>query len=99
METPKNIDKYLDAMEQAHESSEVLSFVDLALRYATMIQAVYRLEDEIRGVLDYDSFGPEPVITAGVADNAGKLAMEVIRYHLGKVEYDTAIANGLQQDT
>lgn len=97
----KNIDKYLDALELARESAEEMAIVDLAIRYANIVQAAYRLEEEIRKAVDYDCFDPDThkqVITYEVVDNARELATRVIRYHIGQVEFDIAVDNGLEEE-
>lgn len=101
MAKQKNIDNYLDTMEEAHESGEEMTRVDLAIKYANLVQALYRLEKEIREAVDYDLFDPDthkPVITYEVVDNARELATRVIRYHISQVEFDIAAANGLEEE-
>lgn len=97
----KKIDKYLDTMEVAHESGELMAIVDLAIRYANIVQVAYRLEEEIRKAVDYDCFDPDThkqVITYEVVDNARELAARVIRYHMVQVEFDIAVDNGLEEE-
>ena len=51
--------------------------------------------------MDYDLLDPDthkPVITYEVVDNALELATRVIRYHISQVEFDIAVANGLEDE-
>ena len=101
MAKQKNIDNYLDTMEVAHESSEEMARVDLAFKYANLVQALYRLEKEIREAVDYDILDPDthkPVITYEVVDNALELATRVIRYHMSQFEFEIAAENGLEEE-
>ena len=100
MDRQKRIFKYLDAMAGAHENGEEMAIIDIAIRYANLVQALYRLEIEIRNAVDYDLFDPDthkPVITYDVVDNARELATRVIRYDLGQIELDIAVENGLEE--
>jgi hypothetical protein len=101
MAKQKNIDNYLDTMEEAHESSEEMARVDLAFKYANLVQALYRLEKEIREAVDYDLLDQDthkPVITYEVVDNALELATRVIRYHMSQFEFEIAAENGLEEE-
>ena len=101
MAKQKNIDNYLDTMEVAHESNEEMARVDLAFKYANLVQALYRLEKEIREAVDYDLLDPDthkPVITYEVVDNALELATRVIRYHMAQFEFEIAAENGLEEE-
>ena len=100
MSKQKNIDKYLDTMGEVYESNNLMSLVDLAVRYANLVQMAYRLELELKEAVGYGILEDEPkhAVTMDVLDNALSIAAFIIRNHLGQFEYDTAIENGLEQE-
>ena len=87
-------------MGEVYESNNLMSLVDLAVRYANLVQMAYRLELELKEAVGYGILEDEPkhAVTMDVLDNALSIAAFIIRNHLGQFEYDTAIENGLEQE-
>lgn len=100
MSKQKDINKYLDTMQEASETPDLMRIVDLAARYANLVQMAYRLEMELKEAVGYGILEDEPkhAVTMDVLDNALSIAAFIIRNHLGQFEYDTAIENGLEQE-
>ena len=100
MTKQKNIDKYLDTMGEVYESNNLMGLVDLAVRYANLVQMAYRLEMELKEAVGYGIMEDDPknVITIEVTENAREIATKIIRNYLGQFEFDIAIENGLEQE-
>lgn len=100
MSKQKDINKYLDTMQEASETHDLMRIVDLAARYANLVQMAYRLEMELKEAVGYGILEDEPkhAVTMDVLDNALSIAAFIIRNHLGQFEYDTAIENGLEEE-
>ena len=99
MAKQKNIDKYLDTMGEVYEANNLMSLVDLAVRYANLVQMAFRLEYELKQAVGYGikEDDPKQVITIEVAENAREIATKIIRNYLGQFEYEIAVANGLDE--
>lgn len=100
MDKQKNFAKYLDTMVLAHESNEEMGLLELATAYANIVQVACRLEAEIRGAVGFGFYedDPGPAVTKEVKDNALNIAARAARYHLGQFDYNTAVANGLEEE-
>ena len=100
MEKAKNINAYLDTMQEASETPDLMRLVDLAVRYANLVQMAYRLEMELKEAVGYGILEDEPkhAVTMDVLDDAQAIAAFIIRNHLGQFELDTATENGLEDE-
>ena len=100
MAKQKNIDKYLDTMGEVYEANNLMSLVDLAVRYANLVQMAFRLEDELKQAVGYGIMEDDPkqVITIKVAEKAREIATKIIRNYLGQFEFEIAVENGLEQE-
>lgn len=87
-------------MGEVYESNNMMKIVDLAVRYANLVQMAYRLEMELKEAVGYGIMEDEPkhAVTLDVAENARQLAAFIIRNHLGQFEFDIAIENGLDEE-
>ena len=100
MAKQKNIDKYLDTMGEVYEANNLMGLVDLAVRYANLVQMAFRLEDELKQTTGYGIMEDDPkqVITYEVAEKAREIATKIIRNYLGQFEFEIAVANGLEEE-
>ena len=100
MEKTKNIDKYLDKMDEANTSGDFMSIIDLAIKYSNLVQAAYRLEIEIKEAVGYGIMEDEPkhAVTYDVVDNALSITSCIVRNRLCQFEFDTAVDNGLEEE-
>ena len=96
---PRIIEEMGNAMGEVYEANNLMSLVDLAVRYANLVQMAFRLEYELKQAVGYGikEDDPKQVITIEVAENAREIATKIIRNYLGQFEYEIAVANGLDE--